>query len=60
MKVNIFTTLWQCILVAHDINPNGIDGDFGSGCTSATNTLFDKIGLTKDSSVSGANLNALL
>ena len=59
-KNSIFVTLWQCILVAHDINPNGIDGAFGSGCAAATNTLFGKIGLVKDSSVSGADLNALL
>ncbi len=56
----IFVTLWQCILVAHNLNPNGIDGDFGTGCSSATNQLFAKIGLTKDSSVSGADINALL
>ncbi len=51
----IFVTLWQCVLVAHGINPNGIDGDFGNGCTSATNTLFGKIGVSKDASVSGAD-----
>lgn len=56
----IFVTLWQCILVGYGIDPNGIDGDFGSGCATATNKLFDKIGLTKDASVSGADLNALL
>lgn len=56
----IFVTLWQCLLVGHGINPNGIDGDFGSGCTSATNALFGKIGISKDASVSGADLNALL
>ena len=56
----IFVTLFQCVLVGHGINPNGIDGDFGNGCTSATNTLFGKIGLIKDASVSGADINALL
>lgn len=56
----IFVTLWQCMLVGHNINPNGIDGDFGNGCASGTNTLFGKIGLSKDASVSGADLNALL
>lgn len=56
----IFVTLWQCLLVGHGISPNGIDGDFGNGCATATNTLFGKIGLTKDASVSGADLNALL
>ena len=56
----IFVTLWQCVIVGHGYNPKGIDGDFGSGCVSATNTLFGKIGLTKDSAVSGADLNALL
>ena len=56
----IFVTLWQCVLVAHGLNPNGIDGDFGNGCTSASNTLFGKIGVSKDASVSGADLNALL
>ena len=56
----IFVTLWQCIIVSHNINPNGIDGDFGTGCLNATNALFGKIGLVKDSSVSGADLNALL
>ena len=60
MKNNIFVTLWQCVLVAHNTNPNGIDGDFGAGCATATNGLFAKIGLTKDSSVSGADINALL
>ena len=56
----IFVALFQCVLVGHGIDPNGIDGDFGNGCASATNTLFGKIGLTKDASVSGADLNALL
>lgn len=60
MKNSLFVTLWQCILVAHNLNPNGIDGNFGSGCVAATNTLFGKIGLVKDSTVSGADLNALL
>lgn len=60
IKNNIFVTLWQCILVSHNIDPNGIDGDFGNGCATGTNTLFGKIGLVKDSSVSGADINALL
>jgi len=57
----IFVTLWQCILIAHNITLNGgIDGAFGNGSIIATNQLFAKIGLTKDSSVSGADINALL
>lgn len=60
MQDNIFVTLWQCVLVVHNMNPNGIDGDFGAGCATTTNGLFAKIGLTKDSSVSGADINALL
>ena len=60
VKDNIFVTLWQCILVAYNFNPLGIDGDFGNGCVSATNKMFAKIGLVKDSSVSGADLNAVL
>lgn len=57
---NIFVTLWQCILVAYNLDPNGIDGTFGNGCVTATNTLFGKLGLVKDSSVSGADINAIL
>ena len=60
MKGSIFVTLWQCILVAHGLNPNGIDGSFGNGCATATNQLFAKIGLAKDTSVSGADINTLL
>lgn len=56
----IFVTLWQCILVGHNYDPNGIDGSFGKGCKNATDNLFGKIGLTKDSSVSGSDINALL
>lgn len=56
----IFVTLWQCILVGHNYDPSGIDGSFGNGCKDATNKLFAKIGLTKDSSVSGSDINALL
>ena len=60
LKNSIFVTLWQCIIVGHNLNPNGIDGSFGNGCVLATNVLFGKIGLAKDASVSGADLNALL
>ena len=56
----IFVTLWQCAVVGFGYDPNGIDGDFGSGCVTATNTLFIKIGAVKDSSVSGSDLNTLL
>ena len=56
----IFVTLWQCILVGHNYDPKGIDGSFGKGCKNATDNLFGKIGLTKDSSVSGSDINALL
>ena len=56
----IFVTLWQCILVANNLDPNGIDGAFGNGCKTATNALFAKIGLSRDSSVSGSDINALL
>jgi N-acetylmuramoyl-L-alanine amidase len=59
-STGIFVTLWQCVLVCFGLNPNGIDGKFGNGCTSATNTLLTRIGLTKDSNVSGSDLNALL
>ena len=57
---SIFVTLWQCVLVGHDVNPNGIDGSFGNGCVTATNTLFPKFGLGKDSSVSGSDINKIL
>ena len=60
VKGNIFVTLWQCVLVGHGIDAGGIDGSFGNGCVNATNTLFGKIGLTKDANVSGADINALL
>lgn len=56
----IFVTLWQCVLVGNNQNPNGIDGKFGPGCVAATNRLFAKNGLKTDASVSGADLNALL
>lgn len=56
----LFVTLWQCVLVGHGIDPNGIDGIFGNGCASATNTLFGQIGVSKDASVSGADINAVL
>lgn len=60
MKDNIFVTLWQCVLVAYNFNPLGIDGDFGLGCKSATNKLLKKIGRSADSNVTGADLNAVL
>lgn len=56
----IFVTLWQCVLVGNDQNPNGIDGKFGPGCAAATNRLFAKNGLREDASVSGADLNTVL
>ena len=56
----IFVTLWQCVLVGHGLNPNGIDGNFGNGCVSATNILLPKFGLGKDSSVSGSDINKIL
>ena len=56
----IFVTLWQCILVGHNLDPNGIDGSFGNGCVAATNSLFYKIGITRDGNVTGSDLNALL
>ena len=60
VKGSIFVTLWQCVLVGNNLDPKGIDGSFGSGCVSATNDLFEKIGLNKDSSVSGADINKIL
>ena len=60
LKDNIFVTLWQCVLVAYNFNPLGIDGDFGMGCKSATNKLLKKIGRSEDSNVTGADLNAVL
>lgn len=59
-KDNIFVTLWQCVLVGFGYDANGIDGNFGSGCTSATNKLFASKGIKKDSSVSGSDINVLL
>lgn len=56
----IFVTLWQCLLVGWGYDPNGIDGDFGSGCKSATNLLFKANALSQDSSVSGADVNKLI
>ena len=59
-STGIFVTLWQCLLVCYNLDPKGIDGKFGNGCTAATNTMLTKVGLTKDSDVSGADLNAIL
>ena len=56
----IFVTLWQCLLLAYGFNPNGIDGIMGNGCVKATNELFEKYGLSKDSVVTGTDINALL
>jgi hypothetical protein len=56
----IFVTLWQCLLVAYGYNPNGIDGSFGNGCVTATNALFGAKGISKDSSVSGSDIDKLL
>lgn len=56
----IFVTLWQCVLVSNNYDPKGIDGSYGNGCKNATNALFSKIGLSKDSSVSGSDVNTLL
>jgi LysM repeat protein len=56
----IFVTLWQCVLVASNLNPNGIDGNFGSGCKKATNILFGKKKLAQDSAVSGSDVNTFL
>lgn len=60
VKGNIFVTLWQCLVVGFGYNPNGIDGSFGNGCVDATNKLFKAKGITKDSNVSGADINVLL
>ena len=56
----IFVTLWQCLLRGFGQNPNGIDGIFGSGTTSATNALFKGKGLPQDSSVSGSDVNKMI
>lgn len=56
----IFVTLWQCLLLANNLDPRGIDGIMGDGCVKATNDLFAKINLSKDSIVSGADINTLL
>ena len=57
----IFVTLWQCLIVANGVALNGgIDGDFGTGSANASNALFAKAGLSRDSSVSGSDINALL
>lgn len=60
MKSNIFTTIWQCLLVGFGLDPRGIDGIFGNGTLNATNELFSKFKLAKDSSVSGADINKIL
>ena len=56
----IFVTLWQCLILANNLNPNGIDGIMGNGCLKATNELFAKVKLSKDSIVSGADINKVL
>ena len=57
----IFVTLWQCLIVANGVALNGgIDGDFGTGSANASNALFAKAGLSRDSSVSSSDINALL
>lgn len=56
----IFVTLWQCLLLGLGINPKGIDGIAGNGFISATNTLFSKYGLPKDSIVSGTDIAKIL
>ena len=57
---NIFVTLWQCILVGFNYNPNGIDGIFGNGCLKATNQMFGAYKIAQDSAVSGADINKIL
>lgn len=56
----IFVTLWQCLLFANNLDPKGIDGIFGSGCTAATNLLYKKYNIATDSQVSGSDINKLL
>lgn len=60
IKGSIFVTLWQCLLVGFGYDPKGIDSSFGSGCEDATNKLFKAKGITRDSNVSGADINVLL
>ena len=56
----IFVTLWQCLLLANNLDPRGLDGIMGEGCVKATNDLFVKANLSKDSIVSGEDINTLL
>lgn len=63
LKLNskgIFVTLWQCLLVTNGLDPKGIDGIFGKGCITATNLLFEKYKIDKDSQVSGSDINKLI
>lgn len=57
---NIFVTLWQMVLFCYGYNPNGIDGEAGTGFVTATNKLFVKYGLKKDSTVNGSDINKVL
>lgn len=56
----IFVTLWQCYLVGHNYNPNGIDGIFGSGCVRATHQLITDTGLRNNSTVTAIDIANLL
>lgn len=60
VRGTIFVTLWQCVVVGYGYNPQGIDGSYGNGCVAATNKLFASKGISKDSSVSGSDINVLL
>lgn len=56
----IFVTLLQCLLVGLGYNPNGIDGDSGSGFIKAANLCFNAYGLPIDSVVNGSDINKIL
>lgn len=44
----IVVTLWQCFLVLNKYNPNGIDGDFGGGCDTATRKFQRDVHISAD------------
>lgn len=58
---NIFVTFVQMIIVSKGITlSGGIDGDWGSGTTTGVNTLLGKVGLSKDSNITGTDINTIL
>lgn len=50
-STGILVTIWQAYLVCRGYNPNGVDGDFGSECYTATVAFQKSNRLTQDGQV---------